>query len=164
MEQHVHISESLRNDATEFGDFLTAFSFKKTKGGISINIVGCMELLELKERADCIRGVIYLHRQTVPVIDLQKKLGLGATKISSEGCILLTEGRSGDDCQVGIIVEDMADVLAIVGKDVEELRSRASNHYDCSSSATRKYFNLADALMDMDEIIDEIKLEEFQGT
>ena len=164
MEQKVHTSESLKNEAMEFGDLLTAFSFRKTRGGISINIVGCMEFLELKERADCIRGIIYLHRQAVPVIDLQKKLGLGATKISTEGCILLTGGkRNGEDCQVGVIVEEMTDVLAIVGKDVEELRSRASNHYDSCGSATKKYFNLADALMDMDEIIDEIKLEEFQG-
>lgn len=164
MKRVVHIRERVRNHSVEFSRFLTTYWFRKTRRGISINIVGSMELLKLNKRDDCVLGIVYLHGEGFVIIDLQKKLGLGATDVSDDGCILLTEAkRDGEDFKVGMVVKDIADVLAIINNEAEVLQSGAPNYYDHCGSAGSEYLSLSDVLMDIDNIVSAIDTKEFES-
>jgi len=73
---------------------------------------------------DHLRGVINLRGLIHPVIDLNKKFGLGMTEEIELTCIIVvTIDRDGDQEQMGIIVDAVSEVEDIEGENIEETPS-----------------------------------------
>jgi purine-binding chemotaxis protein CheW len=67
-----------------------------------------------------IRGVINLRGSVVPVVDLQARFGRESSPVNKRTCIVIVEIASGDDKQdVGIVVDQVNEVVQIPGADIE---------------------------------------------
>lgn len=159
MVENILQSDGLSTAAEQFeGTFLTAFALKKSRDGLEIEIVGCAELAPVVGAIECVRGVVYLRRKAIPVIDLQVKFGLDATKISGSSCILLAEHkRNGKKYDVGIIVGDISDVFAIASQNME-----GPSDYDVSGLEAGDRFEFAKALTNIDHIIHDIDFDRLE--
>lgn len=159
MAENILQSDDSSKVTGQFWDnFLTAFALKKSRDGLEIEIVGCAELAPVVGAIECVRGVVYLRRKAIPVIDLQVKFGLDATKISGSSCILLTEHkRNGKKYNVGIIVGDISDVFAIASQNME-----GPSDYDVSGLEAGDRFEFAKALTNIDHIIHDIDFDRLE--
>jgi len=67
-----------------------------------------------------VRGVINLRGKVIPVIDLRLKFGLEAKEDNDRTCIIVMQlGRSAQDMTMGIIVDEVSDVLDIGQDQIE---------------------------------------------
>ena len=142
--------------------FLTTFNFEKSSDGAKINVVGCMELLPVSEITGGVRGAIYLRGDVIPVVDLRLKSGLEPIEIGGAACILLLEHESQNKkYQIGIIVSDVSDVLAIVGEEMEDQQEEADG-LDKTENGRQRKSDLARILMDVDHIVRDVDFNSFQ--
>ena len=67
-----------------------------------------------------IRGVINLRGAVVPVIDLSIRFGRSLTEVTRRTCIVILEVGTGEDVSVlGVMVDNVSEVLDIGGHDIE---------------------------------------------
>jgi purine-binding chemotaxis protein CheW len=75
-----------------------------------------------------IRGVINLRGAVVPVIDLSIRFGRTFTEVTRRTCIVILEVGSMDDtCVLGIMVDNVSEVLDIGERDIEPAPAFGSN-------------------------------------
>jgi chemotaxis signal transduction protein len=140
---------------------MTTFAFEKRRDGLEITIVGCTELVPIFDApTKCIRGVIYLYRQPIPVIDLGIKFGLGATRISGSACIILVKHkRKGRRYKVGIIVDDISDVFTLAGQNMEHVKIGGAGDDGEPGFEAGDCRNLTKVLMKIDQIMCDIDFD-----
>jgi purine-binding chemotaxis protein CheW len=67
-----------------------------------------------------IRGVISLRGAMVPVIDLSVRFGRGLTAIAQRSCVVILEvPRQEGSVVMGVIVENVSEVLELAASDIE---------------------------------------------
>ena len=77
-------------------------------------------LTEVPLMPDFIRGVINLRGAVVPVIDLSVRFGRAVTDIARRTCIVILEVEHQDDTvELGIIVDNVSEVLEIGASEIE---------------------------------------------
>jgi purine-binding chemotaxis protein CheW len=77
-------------------------------------------LTEVPLMPEFIRGVINLRGAVVPVIDLSVRFGRAATDVSRRTCIVILEvEHEGTLVELGIIVDNVSEVLEIGDSDIE---------------------------------------------
>ncbi len=75
-----------------------------------------------------IRGVINLRGAVVPVIDLSIRFGRTFTEVTRRTCIVILEvGSSEETCVLGIMVDNVSEVLDIGERDIEPAPAFGSN-------------------------------------
>lgn len=166
MESTSQCGELMKSTLELVNNFLTAFTFEKRRDGVEITVVGCVELVPILDmKIQCVRGVIYLFRESIPVIDLQMKLGLGATKINGSACILLAEHkRKQRKYTVGILVADVSDVFAMASQNIEDIVIREPSDYGQPDFEAGDSCDLTKVLMNIDEIIAGINFDSFENS
>ena len=123
MEQIANHSVEKSSDLTALaGKFLT-FLLDKEEYGIEImkvqEIVGMMPVTKIPKVPDYVRGVVNLRGRIIPSIELRKKFNLDSTEDTERTCIIVVEILSaGEKKDVGIIVDELAEVLDIQGSDI----------------------------------------------
>jgi len=105
------------------GKFLT-FLMANEKYGLEIlkvrEIIGMMDVTSVPTTPAFVRGVINLRGKVIPVIDLRLKFGLEAKEDNDRTCIIVMQlGRSAQDMTMGIIVDEVSDVLDIGQDQIE---------------------------------------------
>ncbi len=79
---------------TRGGKYLT-FSLSHEEFGLEIlkvrEIIGYMEITAVPQTPGCIKGVINLRGQVIPVVDLRAKFGMETTQTTEETCIIVVE-------------------------------------------------------------------------
>ena len=68
------------------------------------------EITNVPKAPDFVEGVINLRGDIVPIIDLKKKLNLGAAELNEESKIIVVEI---DTKMVGVIVDEVSEVIEI---------------------------------------------------
>lgn len=105
------------------GKFLT-FVLAGETYGLEIlkvrEIIGMMDITALPRTPDFIKGVINLRGKVIPVIDLRLKFGMPEAERTDETCIIVVQVGS---LEVGILVDEVSEVLNIDGKDIEDAPS-----------------------------------------
>ena len=77
------------------------------------------DLTEVPLAPAAIRGVINLRGSVVPVVDLGQRFGWGGTDIARRTCVVIVEtGQEGDLATLGVLVDQVAEVLEIAPSDV----------------------------------------------
>jgi purine-binding chemotaxis protein CheW len=62
----------------------------------------------------CIRGLINLRGTVLPVVDLGRQLGLGATEIGPQTCVIVAEANTdGVRAPMGVLTNEVHDVITL---------------------------------------------------
>jgi purine-binding chemotaxis protein CheW len=84
-------------------------------------------LTEVPLMPDFIRGVINLRGAVVPVIDLSVRFGRAATEVARRTCIVILEvDNQGETVELGVIVDNVSEVLEIGASEIEPAPSFGS--------------------------------------
>lgn len=89
-----------------------------------IEIIGMQDITPVPRTPDHLKGVINLRGIIHPVIDLNKKFGLGMTKETDLTCIIVVSIERDDEKeQMGIIVDAVSEVEEIKAAEIENTPS-----------------------------------------
>ncbi len=101
------------------GRFLT-FVLNSEVYGIEIlkvrEIIGLMDITNVPQTPDYMRGVINLRGKVIPVIDLRLKFSMPEDEHTQETCTIVVEV---DNTSIGIIVDKVSEVMEIKGEEIE---------------------------------------------
>ena len=102
------------------GKYLT-FVLGTEEYGIEIlkvrEIIGMMDITNVPQTPDYMKGVINLRGKVIPVIDLRLKFAMTELKHTQETCTIVVEVNGS---LVGIIVDTVSEVVDIGGEAVED--------------------------------------------
>jgi purine-binding chemotaxis protein CheW len=109
-----------KRDATSLeGKYLT-FRLGDEEYGLEIlkvqEIIGLMRVTPVPQTPAYIRGVINLRGKVIPVVNLRLKFGMASAEDTDHTCVIVVEVEGN---RVGIIVDDVCEVLDIEAKDIE---------------------------------------------
>ncbi|HLY11140.1 MAG TPA: chemotaxis protein CheW [Planctomycetota bacterium] len=83
-------------------------------------IIGLMRVTRVPGLPEVIRGVVNLRGKVIPVVDLRKQFGMEAKADTERTCIVVVRvWRENQAVTVGLIVDDVREVLAIVESQLE---------------------------------------------
>jgi len=103
---------------------------------------------------DYIRGVINLRGSVVPVVDLSFLFSKTSSEITKKSCIIIVESSTGDAVSsTGILVDNVNEVLDVVGKDIEPPPSFGSNLKTSFMLGMAKVGEEIVILLDMDYLL-----------
>ncbi len=110
---------STRTKVTE-GKFLT-FVLNDEVYGIEIlkvrEIIGLMDITNVPQTPDYMKGVINLRGKVIPVIDLRLKFSMQEEEHTQETCTIVVEE---DNTSIGIIVDNVSEVMEIKSEEIED--------------------------------------------
>jgi len=104
------------------------FQLKNEDYAISIfkvkEIIEVFPITKVPKMPDFIEGVINLRGKVIPIVDLNKKFGLGNLEKTKENCIIITEVQIDSNIVLmGILVDKVTEVFYIrpqdLAKDIE---------------------------------------------
>ena len=109
------------------GKYLT-FALADEEYGLEIlkvrEIIGIMDIAEVPQTPDFVKGVINLRGKVIPVIDLRSKFQMETIEQTEETCIIVVDV---DGVEMGIIVDRVSEVLDIASEEIEEPPSFGAN-------------------------------------
>lgn len=83
-------------------------------------IIGMMTVTRVPRTPDFVRGVINLRGKVIPVVDLRKKFNLETIEDTERTCIIVVQvSRKDATVTMGIIVDEVSEVMDIVGSQIE---------------------------------------------
>ena len=109
-----------QEQSTKAGKYLT-FGVADEEYGLEIlkvrEIIGIMDITAVPKTPRYIKGVINLRGKVIPVIDLRLKVGMPEVDRTDQTCIIIVDV---DDVEMGIIVDNVSEVLDIPAEDIED--------------------------------------------
>ena len=109
--------------AAQPGKYLT-FKLGAEEYGLAIlkvqEIMGMLKVTWMPKLPSFIRGVVNLRGKVIPVIDLRLKFGMPAQPDTDRTCIIVVQiFRNGQQVTMGILVDDVSEVLNIGQDQIE---------------------------------------------
>ena len=148
---------------TQTGKYLT-FKLGKEKYGLGIHKV--IEIIEMQDvtpvprTPDYVRGVINLRGIIHPVIDLNKKFGMGRTEETDITCIVIVVvEREDSQEQFGVIVDEVSEVEDIDEEDIDETPSLGTKVNEEFIMGMAKNDGKVKMLLDIEKVLSEEELE-----
>ena len=83
-------------------------------------IMGIQHITAVPHTPVDVKGVINLRGKVIPVIDLRLKFGLEEKEYSQRTCIIVVQPQGEIATQMGIIVDEVSEVLNLVETDIED--------------------------------------------
>jgi purine-binding chemotaxis protein CheW len=122
-------------------------------------IIRMVKLQTLPGSADYFSGLLNLHGESIPVIDLAKRLETGkASEQSPDTPIIICNH---DDSKLGLIVDEVLDMEKAQEKNEQSLENSENNMPIHAAVHNKKGDSL---LIDIDKLIDENQAEHNQKT
>jgi purine-binding chemotaxis protein CheW len=82
-------------------------------------IMGLQNITSVPNTALCVKGVINLRGQVIPVLDLRIKFNLPPVEYTQRTCIVVVDTQlSGKSALMGAIVDGVAEVLTLTPEDI----------------------------------------------
>ena len=105
------------------GKYLT-FKLDVEEFGLEIlkvqEIIKMMNITRVPRTPPFVRGVINLRGKVIPVVDLRLKFDMPNIEATDKTCIIVVTVQRGDSAVVmGIIVDEVSEVLDVVGENIE---------------------------------------------
>ena len=122
--------KSANTAATLAGKYLT-FRLGAEEFGLEIlkvqEIIKMMDITKVPRTPPYVRGVVNLRGKVIPVLDLRLKFDMEAKETTVKTCVIVVQVRRGTDTvTIGIIVDEVSEVLDIAGAEIEEAPSFGS--------------------------------------
>ena len=116
------------------GKYMT-FKLADEEYGLEIlkvrEIIGLMDITRVPRTRDYIRGVINLRGKVIPVVDLRLKFGMEKTESTDQTVIIVVQITvSGQDYTMGILVDEVLEVLSIAADHIEPAPDFGSGSID----------------------------------
>lgn len=139
------------------GKYLT-FRLAAETYGIEIlkvqEIIAMMSVTRMPRSAEYVRGVINLRGKILPVIDLRLKFQMAAEEDTSRTCIIVVQvQRARDQVTVGLIVDEVSEVLAITEEQLEPAPAFGASVATDFVLGMAKVASKVVILMDMDKVL-----------
>ncbi len=80
-------------------------------------IIGFMDVTNVPQTPDYMKGVINLRGKVIPVIDLRLKFSMLEGEHTQETCTIVVEV---DGTSIGLIVDSVSEVMEIGGNEIED--------------------------------------------
>jgi len=111
-----------KSDKRSSSNKYMTFKLAAEEYGIEIQkvreLIGLLEITRVPRAPEFIRGVINLRGKVIPVVDLRVKFGMESAAATSQSVIIVVQlGATG--LTMGILVDEVLEVRAISGDDVE---------------------------------------------
>ncbi len=108
---------------TKSNQFLT-FNLGTEKFALEImqarEVLDNIEITKVPRTPEFMRGVINLRGNVVPVLDLKMNLGMEASVIDSDTCIVIVEiEHEGEPLVIGTLADSVHEVVEIAHEDIE---------------------------------------------
>lgn len=117
------VKETEASPGTRGGKYLT-FGLASEQYGLEIlkvqEIIGIMNVTRIPGSPQFVRGVINLRGKVIPVVDLRLTFGIEGKEDTERTCIIVTQvSRTSHTVTMGIIVDDVSEVMDIIGDQIE---------------------------------------------
>jgi purine-binding chemotaxis protein CheW len=117
-------------------------------------IIGLMRVTRVPGLPDVIRGVVNLRGKVIPVIDLRRKFGMEAKADTERTCIVVVRVvREGQAVTVGLIVDDVREVMAITEGQLEAVPRFGGEAETAFLLGMAKIASRVIMLLDVDQIL-----------
>jgi len=83
-------------------------------------IIGMMDITAVPRTPQFVKGVINLRGKVIPVVDLRLKMDMPEAERTDQTCIIVVDIG---EVEMGIIVDEVSEVLDIAGDDIEDAPS-----------------------------------------
>lgn len=128
MSEHIEQDMSVEEE-TQKGKYLT-FTLGREVYGLEIKyvteIIGLQPITEVPDLPGYVMGIINLRGQIIPVIDMRLRFKKPQQEYNERTCIIVVDiGELG----VGLIVDTVAEVLAIAEEDIALPPNLQNNNY-----------------------------------
>jgi purine-binding chemotaxis protein CheW len=117
-------------------------------------IIKMMDITGVPQVPVYVRGVINLRGKVIPVVDLRVKFGFSSREYTERTCIIVVEvALTADRVLMGIIVDDVSEVLNIAAEEIEqtpEFGDRVETDY---MNGIAKVKGRVKILLDLDRVL-----------
>jgi len=119
------VLEDTRKGAAEAraGKYLT-FLLAQEEYAIQVlkvrEIMGILHITTVPQTPPDVKGVINLRGKVIPVTDLRLKFGLPEAEYGQRTCIIVVQLQGESESQVGIIVDEVCEVLNLMQGDIQD--------------------------------------------
>jgi purine-binding chemotaxis protein CheW len=126
--------EAPERSSTAAGKYMT-FKLAHEEYGLEIlkvrEIIRLMEITRVPRTEEHVRGVINLRGKVIPVIDLRLKFGMDRTESTDQTVIIVVQyPAAGREVTMGILVDEVLEVLSIAEENIEATPSFGGNVID----------------------------------
>ncbi len=83
-------------------------------------IMGVQHITAVPQTPSAVKGVINLRGKIIPVVDLRVKFGLASAEYTQRTCIVVVQLSGTAAGQMGIVVDEVSEVLTLAGADIED--------------------------------------------
>jgi purine-binding chemotaxis protein CheW len=106
--------------AGKAGKYLT-FGLNDEQYGLEIlkvrEIIGLMDITSVPRTPEYVKGVINLRGKVIPIVDLRLKFTMPEAEPTEQTCVIVVDVHG---TEMGIIVDQVSEVLDIAGEQIEE--------------------------------------------
>lgn len=163
MQTDVYNAENEADLSELAGKYLT-FRLEEEDFGLEIlkvqELIGMQEITRIPRMPPSVKGVINLRGKVIPVFDLRLKFGMAEAEVSRKTCIIVVQVRRAEgDVIMGIIVDEVSEVLEINGSEIEPapaFGTRIDTDFILGMAKTETAVKI---LLDLDRILTSQELE-----
>jgi purine-binding chemotaxis protein CheW len=124
MEQGELVAERATSRAEARAGLYLTFVLGSETYGIEIlkvqEIIGMMRVTAVPKTPEFVRGVINLRGRVIPVVDLRRKFGMESKGDTDRTCVIVLQvARVEGHVTMGIIVDEVAEVVDVAGEQIE---------------------------------------------
>jgi purine-binding chemotaxis protein CheW len=116
-------------------------------------IMGIQHITSVPHMPADVRGVINLRGRVIPVIDLRLKFGLEEKEYGQRTCIIVVQLQRDSKVHMGIIVDEVSEVLNLTGGDIQNTPDFGSETAPPYLLGMANVKGKVKILLDIDEIL-----------
>ncbi|MFO7838088.1 MAG: chemotaxis protein CheW [Desulfosalsimonadaceae bacterium] len=151
-------TEEKQADLSELAGKYLTFNLGNEGYGLEIlkvqEIIGMQEITKIPRTPDYVKGVINLRGKVIPIIDLRSKFGMPEQELTRKTCIIVVQVQRGESALImGIVVDEVSEVLNISGDQIEAAPSLGTNvdtHFILGMAKTESAVKI---LLDIDKVL-----------
>jgi purine-binding chemotaxis protein CheW len=149
------------------GKYLT-FVTGKAEFGIAVlkvrEILGILDITAVPQTPAYLKGVINLRGKIIPVIDLRLKFGLSSVEYTQRTCIIVVQVKNvGAPLLMGIVVDEVSEVLTFVSADIEDTPDFGANIATYYILGMAKVKGKVKILLNIDQVLAAEEIRELEA-
>jgi len=162
-------SIEMQEDLTDLAGKYLTFNLGDEGYGLEIlkvqEIIGMQEITKIPRTPAYVRGVINLRGKVIPVIDLRLKFGMPEQELTRKTCIIMVQvHRNEMDLIIGLVVDEVSEVLNISGDQIEpapSLGTQVETHFILGMAKTESAVKI---LLDIDKVLSAEEMDALSRT
>jgi purine-binding chemotaxis protein CheW len=160
-----HPTGDTHSGNTRAGKYL---SFALGREEYAIRVLKVREIVKLQHITSVpdtpvdVRGVINLRGKVIPVIDLRTKFGLKNPEDGERTCIIVVEVASSQHGPMGIIVDEVSEVLTLTDADIQDTPDFGSGVETPFLLGLARVKESVKILLDIDQVLSSADLSNIQ--